>query len=106
MIKYAKLINEETKQCEVGLGTNTTFYQSLGMTEQDVEQAYTGDWYLKGYAPVKPSETLEEKLNRLEKEYKMYRWQRELILAENSQASKYNKAKAQELEDIAEQIRK
>ena len=56
MKKYAKVINEETKECEVGLGTNTKFYQSIGMIEQDVEQAYDGAWYLKGYAPQKPQE--------------------------------------------------
>lgn len=53
MLKYAKVINEE-KQCEVGLGTNVEFYQSIGMTEMDVEQAYNGQWYIKGYAPEKP----------------------------------------------------
>ena len=51
MLKYAKVINEQTKLCELGLGTNANFYQSIGMTEQDVEQAYNGGWYLKGYAP-------------------------------------------------------
>ena len=60
MKKYAKVINEETKACEVGLGTNSKFYQSIGMTEQEVEQAYDGSWYLDGYAPVKPAPTIEE----------------------------------------------
>lgn len=54
MKKYAKIINEETKLCEVGLGTNKAFYQSIGMTEQEVEQAYDGSWYVLGYAPKKP----------------------------------------------------
>ena len=54
MKKYAKVINEETKACEVGLGTNSEFYASLGMKKQEVEQSYTGDWYLAGYAPKKP----------------------------------------------------
>ena len=112
MLKYAKVINEETKQCEVGLGDPTAifdevekvrtrqeteqqeqvvpaeydeqgnlvkeetteivdvpidksetfietmtvgeWYESIGMTEQDVEQAYNGLWYLVGYAPVQP----------------------------------------------------
>ncbi len=49
-------MNEETKQVEVGLGTNTKFYQSIGMTEMEVEQAYNGYWYVKGYAPQKPIE--------------------------------------------------
>lgn len=60
MKKYAKVINEETKACEVGLGTNSKFYQSIGMTEMEVEQAYDGSWYLAGYAPVKPEPTIAE----------------------------------------------
>jgi hypothetical protein len=53
MIKYAKVINHNTKQCEVGTGTNKEFYKSIGMTEMDVEQAFDGQWYLAGYAPKK-----------------------------------------------------
>ena len=60
MKKYAKIINEETKLCEVGLGTNSAFYKSIGMTEMKVEQAYDGAWYLSGYAPAKPEPTEEE----------------------------------------------
>lgn len=60
MLKYAKIINEETKACEVGLGTNSSFYQSIGMVEMDVEQAYNGNWYISGYAPEKPAPTREE----------------------------------------------
>ena len=117
MLKYAKVINEETKQCEVGLGDPTAifdevekvrtrqeteqqeqvvpaeydeqgnlvkeetteivdvpidksetfietmtvgeWYESIGMTEQDVEQAYNGLWYLVGYAPVQPLDELK-----------------------------------------------
>ena len=59
MKKYAKIINEE-KLCEVGLGTNIGFYKSIGMTEQEVEQAWNGSWYLQGYAPEKPKPTDEE----------------------------------------------
>lgn len=60
MKKYAKIINEETKACEVGIGTNSAFYQSIGMTEMEVEQAYDGSWYLAGYAPEKPEPTIAE----------------------------------------------
>lgn len=60
MIKYAKVINEQTGLCEVGTGTNSKFYQSIGMTEMEVEQAYDGSWYLAGYAPAKPEPTDEE----------------------------------------------
>lgn len=59
MKKFAKIINEETKACEVGTGTNTEFYNSIGMSEMEVEQAWNGAWYLKGYAPEKPTEQKE-----------------------------------------------
>ncbi len=45
MKKYAKIINEETKACEIGLGTNAEFYQSIGM---EVEQTFDGGWYIAG----------------------------------------------------------
>ena len=105
MIKYAKVVNEETKACDVGLGTNVEYYKSLGMTEQDVEQAYDGQWYLIGYVPSKPEPTLQEQLIELERTTGYTRAIRELILAQNSGASEYVKNKAQEIEDIAEQIR-
>ena len=60
MKKYAKIINEETKACEVGLGTNIKFYQSIGMTEMEVEEGYDGQWYVLGFAPIKPEPTKEE----------------------------------------------
>lgn len=59
MLKYAKIENEQTKVCSVGLGTNTGFYKSIGMTEMEVEQGYDGNWYLQGYAPEKPQERVE-----------------------------------------------
>ena len=105
MKKYAKVVNEDTKLCEVGVGTNTSFYASIGMTEMEVEQAYNGEWYLKGYAPAKPEPTLEEQVSSLEQTYGMTRWQREGILAEGSLYSKYTKAKAQEIEDLAKELR-
>ena len=70
MKKYAKVINEETKACEVGLGTNSAFYQSIGMTEQEVELGYNGSWYLAGYAPAKPEPTKEEQQKARENAYK------------------------------------
>ena len=70
MKKYAKVINEETKACEIGLGTNTAFYASIGMEEMEVEQAYNGSWYVKGYAPIKPEPTKEEQQKAREEAYK------------------------------------
>lgn len=67
MLKYAKIIDDTTKACDVGLGTNTAFYQSIGMTEMDVEQAYDGKWYLSGYAPNTPSSVAnKERIAELE----------------------------------------
>ena len=66
MKKYAKIVNQDTKLCEVGLGDNTEFYQSIGMTEMEVEQSYDLGWYVLGYAPQKPLELYkQEKLNEL-----------------------------------------
>ena len=62
MIKYAKIVNEETKECQVGTGINVKFYQSIGMTEMDVEQAYNGQWYIAGYAQVEPEPTEREQM--------------------------------------------
>lgn len=49
--------------------------------------------------------TIQEQLEELENKYKMSRWQRELILAENSGASDFSRTKAQEMEKLAEQLR-
>jgi hypothetical protein len=64
MIKYAKITNQETGLCEVGLGTNTSFYQSIGMEQLDVQQSdIDGNWYLSHMCPMKTDEEkeLEEK---------------------------------------------
>lgn len=58
---YAKIIDEKTKLCDVGIGSNIAFYQSLGFKEMEVEKAYNGNYYLKGYAPSQPLEELKEK---------------------------------------------
>ena len=70
MKKYAKVINEETKLCEVGLGTNSAFYKSISMSEMEVEQAWDGAWYLLGFAPTKPEPTKEEQRQAREDAYK------------------------------------
>ena len=62
MIKYAKVVNEETKECQVGLGTNIEFYIAQGMTEQDVEKCErNGSWYLAGYVPQETPEEIKER---------------------------------------------
>ena len=64
MIKYAKITNFETGLCQVGLGTNAEFYQSIGMVELDVKQSdIDSNWYLADKCPMKTDEQkeLEEK---------------------------------------------
>lgn len=57
MIKYAKIINEQTGLCEIGLGTNSSFYQSVGMVELDVKQSdIDNNWYLTEKCPMKSDE--------------------------------------------------
>lgn len=106
MIKLAKIVNEETKACDVGTGTNIDFYRALGFEEMDVEQAYNGQWYLKGYAPEKPAPTLEEQVQELESKYNMPRVIREGILANPSAYSDFNVNRAKEIELLAEELRK
>ena len=66
MIKFAKVINNETGLCEVGIGTNTKFYISIGMTEQDVEQSdIDNNWYLAEKCPHKSEEEKLEEAKEL-----------------------------------------
>lgn len=60
MIKYAKILNEETGLCQVGEDTNIQFYQSIGMVEMDVQQSdIDGYWYLAEKCPMKTDEEKE-----------------------------------------------
>lgn len=54
-------------------------------------------------SPKEP--TIEEQVDVLEQTYGMTRWQREGILAEGSLYSEYSKARAQEIEDLAKELR-
>ena len=60
MEKYAKIIDEKTKQVQVGVGCPDDFYIEIGMTPMEVELAYDGNYYIKGYAPQLPPPTDEE----------------------------------------------
>ena len=55
--------------------------------------------------PVPPEPTLEEQVAKLESETGLTRVMREMVLAENSGASDYVKAKANEIEYLAKQLR-
>ena len=51
MLKYVKIINEETGQITVGTGSNINYYKSKGFTLQEVEEV-DGVYYLKDKAPT------------------------------------------------------
>lgn len=59
-IRYAKIINEETHEVQVGVGCPDEYYVEIGMTEMDVELAYDGNWYVAGYAPEEPAPSESE----------------------------------------------
>ena len=67
MIKYAKITNQDTGLCEVGLGTNNQFYQSIGMIELDVQQSdIDNNWYTTDKCPMKSTEQKQaEKLSSI-----------------------------------------
>ncbi len=58
--RYAKVINEDTKQVQVGVGCSDDFYEEIGMSTMEVERGYDGLWYVAGYAPVQPEPTADE----------------------------------------------
>lgn len=105
MKKYAKITNQQTKLCEVGIGTNEKYYKSLGMTLQDVEQGKDNNWYIVGYAPKQTEdERLKEEVKTLESQTGYTRVLREIISATN--VSKEVKTVADKIEKVAIKLRK
>ena len=60
MFKYGKIVDETTKECSIGTGTNEDFYKKIGMEKIDVEQAWNKKWFLKGFCPEKPQEVINQ----------------------------------------------
>ena len=57
MFMYASIVNEQTGLCNVGLGTNSSFYQALGMELLDVTKSDIDNmWYLTELCPLKSEE--------------------------------------------------
>ena len=71
MKAFAKIINEDTKECSVGTGTNWKYYKSIGMKKMDVEYAWDGAWYVLGYAPEEPAPTEEEQREKRAQAYQL-----------------------------------
>lgn len=108
MLKYAKIIDEEKHT--VAVISDSKLAERYGYVEMDVQQGWDSKWYLAGMVPEQPSYdvkiTDEEKLRDLENENNMFRWQREMILSEGSNASIWAKNKAFEIEKLAQKVRK
>lgn len=66
---YAKIINNETKEVVAVENATREFIEANGFTEMEVEQAYNGSWYVKGYAPEEPAPTEEEQRKNRELAY-------------------------------------
>lgn len=54
----ALITDEKTKAVCVATGDDKEYYKTIGMTEMEVEQAYNGLWYVKGYAPKQSQEEI------------------------------------------------
>ena len=67
-------------------------------------EAKDGQYIIVANAPI-PEPTIEEQVAKLEAETGLTRIIREGILAEGSLYSDYAKAKAQEIEDLAKELR-
>ena len=94
MIKYAKVVNKETGLCEVGIGSNTDFYKSIGMVQLDVKQSdIDSKWYLVEKCPMK---TDEEKLKEEQERIAMLS-----LTAADVERGIY-KAKGMDFEDVIE----
>lgn len=64
MIKYARIINVNTGEVEIGATSNFEYFKSIGMTEMDVSQSDIDEnWYITEKCPMKSEEqkALEEK---------------------------------------------
>ena len=100
MKKYAKVTNQQTKQCSIALGTDTDWFIKNGYREQEVEQAYNGQWYLKGYAPQEPE---NEKIQKLITE--LERQQTPRLLRNASLGEEYSINKLREIENAIAELR-
>ena len=71
---YAKIEDEGAKLVSVGMGTNTSFYESIGMEVMEIEQSdVDGAWYVFGFAPMKSEkDKTYEKVEKRIKECQYY----------------------------------
>ena len=84
------------------IDTTNFKYEPLYIANE--EQINVG-WQIVELTEEEKRNVIINKVNTLEKQYNMCRWQRELILSENSGASNYTKDKAQKIENLANSLR-
>ena len=58
--KYARIINEETYEVQIGVGCDSAYYIEIGMTPMNVELGYDNRWYVAGHAPAAPEPTTDD----------------------------------------------
>ena len=79
--------------------------QKLNEVYNEEENKIVINYEIIGLTDIEKLEIKKQQVIMLEQQYNMCRYQRELILAENSGASQYTKDKAQEIENIAKELR-
>lgn len=87
----AKVVDNITKICSVAIGSDIEYYEKHGYTDLDVEQAWDGNYYLKGYAPIQP---VDEQLAELDAQYQT---QKDMLIAEYTDALIHADTDTQEL---------
>lgn len=63
MLKYAKIVNEETGAVDVGIGTDEEYYKSIGMALMDVSECNKG-WFLTEKITGELEEEKKEEFNK------------------------------------------
>ena len=79
--------------------------QKLNEVYNEEENKIVVNYEIVGLNDIEKLEVKKQQVIMLEQQYNMCRYQRELILAESSGASQYTKDKAQEIENIAKDLR-
>lgn len=79
--------------------------EKLNEVYNEEENKIVINYEIVGLTDIEKLEVKKQQVIMLEQQYNMCRYQRELILAQNSGASDYTKDKAQEIENIALEIR-
>lgn len=79
--------------------------QKLNELYNEQENKIIINYEIVGLTDIEKLEVKKQQVIMLEQQYNMCRYQRELILAQNSGASQYAKDKAQEIENIAKDLR-